>query len=275
MSRVFEVKWLYSGLATVALAAGGYSWGNYIHQRRKVWTVRLSDAIPVNSRWWKDHQKHQGELLYVAIGDSTSQGIGATQPGLSYVGEVARHIREVTGSTVRVMNLGVSGSTVRGAFIDQLPRLRKLKPDVVTVSIGANNMHDFDVERFENDLQRLFEKLPAHAIVADIPTFFFLPAEKNVRVANVIVHALAKRYGLPVVPLYSYTRRQGLWGIITQFAGDFFHPNDRGYRVWASAFIPAIDVSLHAMLLMASEVSGADSDATRDAPDDSDSRRAT
>jgi acyl-CoA thioesterase-1 len=24
-------------------------------------------------------------------------------------------------------------------------------------------------------------------------------------------------------------------------AGDFFHPNDRGYRVWASAFLPLLD----------------------------------
>ncbi len=29
-------------------------------------------------------------------------------------------------------------------------------------------------------------------------------------------------------------------------AGDLFHPNDRGYRVWASAFIPAVLSRLHA-----------------------------
>jgi acyl-CoA thioesterase-1 len=28
---------------------------------------------------------------------------------------------------------------------------------------------------------------------------------------------------------------------VNQVAADFFHPNDRGYRVWASAFIPLID----------------------------------
>ncbi len=242
------MKWFFSALAAAALGTGGYAWVRYLQRRRTLWRARLIDAIPVNSDWWKKHREHEGELLYVAIGDSTAQGIGASVPGRSYVGQLARHIRESTGVSLRVVNLGVSGSTVRGAYIDQLPKLRKLEPDLVTVSIGANNMVDFDAERFENDLQRLFEGLPAHAIVADLPSFYFLPAEKNVLIANAIVHKLARRFGFPVVPLYARTRRQGLWGISTQFAGDLFHPNDRGYKVWASAFIPTVDAVLPSLV---------------------------
>jgi lysophospholipase L1-like esterase len=42
------------------------------------------------------------------------------------------------------------------------------------------------------------------------------------------------------VPLHARTRRYGLWGVSTQFAGDLFHPNDRGYQVWADTFNPAV-----------------------------------
>lgn len=235
------MKWIISVLGAAAIATGGTAYGLYLKRRRETWAERLTNNIPLNSKWWKDYRKREGELLYVAIGDSTAQGIGASTPGRSYVGQLARHIREATGTTVRVANLGVSGSTIRGAYIDQLPKLRKLSPDIVTVSIGANNMADFDPERFENDLKRLFEGLPKHSIVADLPSFYFLPAEKKVVLANKIVHRLARDAGFPVVPLYARTRRQGLWGVSTQFAGDLFHPNDRGYKVWASAFIPTID----------------------------------
>ncbi|WP_255546677.1 SGNH/GDSL hydrolase family protein [Glaciihabitans sp. dw_435] len=238
------MKWFYSALATATVGIGGFAWARYLQRRQAVWRERLTNAIPVNSGWWKEYRKREGELLYVAIGDSTAQGIGASRPGRSYVGELAKHIREVTGMTVNVANLGVSGSTVRGALLQQLPKLRKLTPDIVTVSIGANNMADFDAVTFESDLNRLFEGLPAHAIVADLPSFYFLPAEKNVIVANAVVHRLAQKYGFPVVPLHARTRRQGLWGVTTQFAGDLFHPNDRGYAVWASAFIPTIDAAL-------------------------------
>ena len=238
------MKWFISGLATATALVSGLAYARYLQRRREMWRERLTQAIPVNSRWWKDYHKRDGELLYVAIGDSTAQGIGASRPGRSYVGELAKHIRTHTGRTVRVANLGVSGSTVRGALIDQLPKLRKLEPDIVTVSIGANNMADFNAEKFESDLRRLFDGLPAHAIVADLPSFYFLPAEKHVLVANEIVHRLASQFGFAVVPLYARTKRQGLWGVTTQFAGDLFHPNDRGYAIWASAFIPTLDARL-------------------------------
>ena len=238
------MKWFISGLATATALVSGLAYARYLQRRREMWRERLTQAIPVNSRWWKDYHKRDGELLYVAIGDSTAQGIGASRPGRSYVGELAKHIRAHTGRTVRVANLGVSGSTVRGALIDQLPKLRKLEPDIVTVSIGANNMADFNAEKFESDLRRLFDGLPAHAIVADLPSFYFLPAEKHVLVANEIVHRLASQFGFAVVPLYARTKRQGLWGVTTQFAGDLFHPNDRGYAIWASAFIPTLDARL-------------------------------
>ena len=240
------MKWLISGLASAALAVGGLSWARYLQRRQAHWSERLTNAIPLNSKWWREYHKREGELLYAAIGDSTAQGIGASLPGRSYVGELARHITEVTGKSVRVANLGVSGATVRGALLEQLPRLRKITPDIVTVAIGANNMAGFDPETFENDLQRLFEGLPAHAIVSDLPSFYFLPREKHVLVANAIVHRVADKFNFPVVPLYARTKKQGLWGITTQFAGDLFHPNDRGYHVWASAFIPALDEALKA-----------------------------
>jgi acyl-CoA thioesterase-1 len=247
MGRVSGVKWLFSGVATAVVVASGATYARYLQRRRILWADRLTNAIPVNSQWWKDYRAREGELLYVALGDSTAQGIGASKPGRSYVGEIAKHVRLVTNRTVRVVNLGVSGSTVRGALLQQLPKLRKLSPDLVTVSIGANNMASFDAETFENDLKRLFEGLPPHAIIADLPSFYFLPAEKNVVIANEIVHRLASTFHFEVVPLYARTKRQGLWGITTQFAGDFFHPNDRGYALWASVFIPTVDVALRAI----------------------------
>jgi lysophospholipase L1-like esterase len=200
----------------------------------------LAERIPVHSKFWRDLASEEGDLLYVAIGDSAAQGIGASRPDHSYVGVLARTLRAHTDRAVRVVNVGVSGSTVAMAVEAQLPRLAKLEPDIVTVSIGGNDIAGFEPRRFERDLATLLDALPPHAIVADLPSFHFLPAERKVRVANAIVRRLAAERGLAVAPLHSRTRRQGIWGVSTQFAGDLFHSNDRGYRVWASAFEPAV-----------------------------------
>lgn len=223
----------------IAAAAGIALWVRYLHRRQAHWRVELAERIPVHSKFWRERRAEDGELLYVAIGDSAAQGIGASRPAHSYVGFIAAELRRHTDRTVRVANLAVSGATVGLAIETQLPALAKLEPDIVTVSIGANDIASFDPARFERQYGELLDALPPHAIVADLPTFYFMPAERKVRVANAIVRRLAAERGLTVVPLHARTRRYGLWGVSTQFAGDLFHPNDRGYRVWAGAFAPA------------------------------------
>ncbi len=206
----------------------------------------LNDTLPVHSKWWRDHSTADGELLYVAIGDSAAQGIGASRPDRSYVGLIAEHTREATGRSIRVVNLSVSGATTELAVRDQLPRFRKLRPDLVTVAIGANDIAAWDPVAFERNIRSIFAELPGHAIVAELPCFHLRHNERKVAVANRIIHTIAREHGLTVVPLHAFTKRRGLRGILTEFANDMFHPNDHGYRVWADAFIPSVVAQLTA-----------------------------
>ncbi|GAA3887385.1 hypothetical protein GCM10022381_31740 [Leifsonia kafniensis] len=235
-----------AGSTVAATAAVGAAFAGYRRFRHRIAenAVLLNETLPINSKWWRDHAKDTGELLYVAIGDSAAQGIGASSPSRGYVGILADHIRSVTGRTVRVVNLSVSGATVALAVRDQLPRVRKLKPDVVTVAIGANDIAMWDAAVFEAGIREIFSALPEYALVADLPCFHFPHNERKVAEANRILRQVAAEHGLTVVPLHATTERQGLRSIATQFANDMFHPNDRGYRVWAQAFLPALSADL-------------------------------
>ncbi|KQM61263.1 esterase [Agreia sp. Leaf335] len=212
-------------------------------------------TIPVNSAFWRARQKKAGELLYVVIGDSAAQGIGASKPYRGYVQVVANHFAAETGRSVRIVNLSVAGARLREALAIQMPKLAKLlrdvSPDLLTVSIGANDINSFEKERFARELEELYSQLPSTAIVADLPCFHIPQRERLVAVANRIVRATAERHGLTVAPLYEVTKRQGIVKAVYQSAADLFHPNDRGYRVWASAFLP--DVASRARSIRARE----------------------
>lgn len=240
---------LFPAGGLVVLAGAIALWWRWLRGRQARWRTELAGSIPINSKFWRTAAAQTGDLLYVAIGDSAAQGIGASRPDHSYVGVLAKYLRaRLTAAddprTLRVVNLAISGATVKLAVHSELPQLAGLAPDLLTVCIGANDMANWDERRFERDIRTLFEALPEPAIVADLPSFYVLPAEKNVLVANRILRAEAAARGLTVVPLHALTRRQGLWGMTTQFAGDLFHPNDRGYRIWAAAFRPAVDERL-------------------------------
>jgi lysophospholipase L1-like esterase len=206
--------------------------------------VILNETLPVHSAWWRDHANETGEFLYVAIGDSAAQGIGASNPGKSYVGILADHVRQITGKSVRVVNLGVSGATVALAVRDQLPRFEKLRPDLVTVAIGANDIADWHPATFEARVRTVFAALPTHALVADLPCFHLPRNEIKVAAANEIIRRVAGEHSLFVVPLHATTKRAGFRSIATHVAKDLFHPNDRGYRAWAEAFLPMVSSSV-------------------------------
>ncbi|QDZ15112.1 SGNH/GDSL hydrolase family protein [Humibacter ginsenosidimutans] len=200
----------------------------------------LNDTIPVNSAWWRARAKEQGDLLYAALGDSAAQGLGATEPDDGYVGLLARSIALRGRRSVRTVNLSVSGATVAQLIDYQLPRLAKLQPDVVTVAIGSNDIARWDAVAFARGLVTVFDALPSHAIVAELPYFYLPRNERKVAEANRIVRRLATERGLAVAPVHRATRALGPLGALLWFAGDHFHPNDAGYRVWAAAFEPLV-----------------------------------
>lgn len=235
-------SWTVITLTLIAVALIAAATRMLVLRRQRGGADRLARTLHLNARWWTEQRAKDGELLYVALGDSAAQGVGASRPGRSYVGLVAEHLRRRTGRTVRVVNLSISGARLREAITLQLPPLRRLQPDVVTVAIGANDIASFDRERFTRELGEIYDSLPAGTIVAELPSFYLGAAERNARIANTIVHRLAGEHGFPVAPLHSTTRRQGAARYaLNQVSADFFHPNDRGYRVWASAFLPVLD----------------------------------
>jgi lysophospholipase L1-like esterase len=67
--------------------------------------------------------------------------------------------------------------------------------------------------------------------------------ERDAQQAADLVTASATESGLRPVPLHEALREQGAKAMVTQFAADWFHPNDRGHQVWAEAFWQSIQAS--------------------------------
>lgn len=209
----------------------------------------LSDQQPVTADWWRARRKTPGDLFIIALGDSTAQGIGASRPGFSYVGQVVDRMEAYTAAPVHVTNLAVSGATTTLCARDQLPRLVNpltKHPEVVTVAIGANDIAQWDPVVFHRNLSEILDAVPDHALIGELPCFFTPRAERRVRTANRILHTLAAARGLTVVPLHAATRARGIRGILTEFAVDGFHPTDSGYTVWADTFWPYVRARIDA-----------------------------
>jgi len=198
----------------------------WLRQRLRQWDARA--ALP-------------GDLVYAALGDSAAQGIGARGLETSYVGRVAGRLERHSGLSVRVVNLSRYGARVDDALERQLPAALALgRVDLMTVAIGANDMRAAEHEGFLTRFEELLARLPAHAIVADLPCFHFGEREFDAWHASQTMAEQIRRAGLTFAPLHRVTELRRGWGSFPEFTWDQFHPSDLGYRVWESAFAGAV-----------------------------------
>lgn len=204
--------------------------------------LRLKNSLNAFSSFWRQRAALEGDFVYVALGDSSAQGIGASAPLKGYVGLVAERIETKTGRKVRIVNLSVSGADVNDVTEKQLPQLKNYKADLITVTIGGNDVARNKLHDFERDYAALAGALPDGSFAANIP-YFGGRIRRNAEAirASEIIAGLSSKHGLRLVDLQTPLREQNS---VLNYASDLFHPSDRAYRLWADAFWKEIEPSL-------------------------------
>lgn len=170
--------------------------------------------------------------LWVALGDSMTQGIGASRYDRGWVGQLADQFAK-DGRPYRVVNLSQSGARVDDVLDVQLPVLESLRPDLVTVLIGSNDI--FSRSRRKTVPRRyadLLRRLPRGTVVANLPQDRGAAGEIN----RLLARAVTAR-GLVLAD--THQSRTTSWK--GKLARDHFHPNDAGYAGIAAVFARAID----------------------------------
>jgi acyl-CoA thioesterase-1 len=185
--------------------------------------------------------------LWVVLGDSTAQGIGAPGPDAGYVGQSLRQLEEATGERWRILNLSVSGALIRDVLGAQIPAI-PAQADLVTCGIGANDILFSSPSKLFSDLRVLLAAVPDGTVMLDLPLpqgFWWLIGRCSVPYIsriNRVIHQVAAERELPVAEVSAQFTPP--WP--GKFAVDSFHPSLTGYRDWARAVLAAIPSAIPA-----------------------------
>lgn len=171
--------------------------------------------------------------LWVVLGDSAAQGVGAARADAGYVGQLRRQLEARDGVPWRVLNLSASGALIADVRAHQLPALPTDGADLVTCAVGANDLVRLPLARIEADLCALIDELPAGTVLATMP--HGLGARRTARL-NALVRQLAPAAGLGVADVWAHTSSRSRGDL----AEDFFHPSEAGYARWAQAFAEVV-----------------------------------
>jgi lysophospholipase L1-like esterase len=191
----------------------------------------------------------QKPLTYVALGASDAVGVGAQDPeSQGWVPRFGAHL----GPRARIVNFGVSGSTLSQALAEQLGPALDTQPDVVTVWLAVNDLNArVPLDRYTADLDTLLRQLSttrALVLVGNVPDLGRLAAYRGVDAAplsaevdrwNAAIAAVVARHGATLVDLYA------TWREVTEHpeyvSADGFHPSADGYQRLAEVFAEYAD----------------------------------
>jgi acyl-CoA thioesterase I len=194
-------------------------------------------------------------LSFVVMGDSTALSTGGDyQQGFAM--SSAHHLAK--RHRVKFVNLACAGATFKRVFQNQLVIAMELKPDVVFVSAGANDVVRFasreTVRNAAGDIiNKLLEANPKVKIIMtgapDIGTAIRLPqplrwfAGRRAKQINKILKHLYENLDITYVPIFEKVC-PAFKKNLSLFASDKFHPTTEGYKVWTSVIIGAFDEAL-------------------------------
>ena len=173
--------------------------------------------------------------LWVVLGDSTAQGIGAPSYDQGYVGQLRAVLDEHSSAPWRVLNFSRSGARAADVLETQLPRLEGLEhpPELVTCAIGANDMMPTPLDQVLASMREIIRRLPEGAVLATIPQGLRPP---HAMAVNDMIREEAPAAGLVVADVWTHTGPP--WR--GKYAADGFHPGLAGYANWAKAFAEAL-----------------------------------
>jgi lysophospholipase L1-like esterase len=185
---------------------------------------------------------------YVAIGDSQTEGLwdGDESVGLMGFADRLAAMLDSHYPGLTYANLAVRGRRIRDVLDDQLPQALAMRPDLITVCIGMNDVtrpgRNFD--RALADLDDLHAQLARSGATVATTTFpdlaQILPVGRlllsRVTRINEAIRTAADRHGFRLVDLYSAPSmtEPDTW------SADRVHGSTKGHTLFAAAAAEAL-----------------------------------
>lgn len=185
-------------------------------------------------------------LVYVALGDSLTAGVGVSEYEQSYPYLVSQKIAG-TSTKVTHLNFSYSGARTSNLINDLLSKAIADQPDLITLLIGTNDvLGNVSQDEFRRNYTTILEQLKnqtaAKINIISIPFLgtnsLLLPPyncyyQNRIISFNKVIKDLALQNGFNYIdltaPTASYSTR-----FSDYYAVDNLHPSTLGYQFWSS-----------------------------------------
>jgi acyl-CoA thioesterase I len=172
----------------------------------------------------------------LAIGSSSTEGIGASSPAYSYPAQLQADLMQSWKGNIAVDNAGKGGETISETVGRLEAALKERRPDLVIWQVGTNDaVKGGDEARFSSLLRQGIDAAQALGVEVVLVDQQYYPAIKDLDHYERFVGLVGATGAAEHVPVFSRYKLMKAWGerspdvLSTMLSSDGFHMGDRGY----------------------------------------------
>jgi acyl-CoA thioesterase-1 len=194
--------------------------------------------------------REQRAIKVLAIGSSSTAGVGASSPMATYPARLEGELEKLFPNVeVDVVNRGLSGEIASGAAQRMKDAVAEVEPDLVVWQVGTNDaIARVDLESFAGSLTETIDWLKGHKLdVVLVDPQYTASLAKDDYYGTMVktIEDVARKSRVPLVRRYEAMRfMAGRAKGDAYLARDHFHLNDLGYRCMAEHVARAVTVGL-------------------------------
>jgi acyl-CoA thioesterase I len=201
---------------------------------------QLGDGLPRAA----EKLKNGGKLTVVAIGSSSTQGVGASGPTAAYPAWLGRALLHTfPDSEIAVFNRGISGQTAAEMSARFDRDVSALRPDIVLWQTGTIEAVDhLNIAAFADTVRSGLRSLRSRGIEVMLVNQQNSPrleaAHPGYRRYVDIMRRIAREENVAMLDRYESMRRWGAvaqGGLMTLMSADDLHMKDDSYRCFGAA----------------------------------------
>lgn len=243
MGRLLSLRFLMLAGAGLGLVAGPLTGTARADTARMEFRCEAGSVLSqqANLRAVRNKIERGQPVTILAIGSSSTEGIGASSRKSSYPFRLEQRLRTIwPGAAVRVINAGKGGETADQTLARLRDEVSENTYDLVVWQVGTNDALKSDGQRRFGEILKngidATRRSGAALLLVD-PQYF--PAIENSAVFEGFVRSIREIAARENVPVFSRFALMKRWKernpqeLVMALAADKFHMNDTGYNCLA------------------------------------------
>jgi lysophospholipase L1-like esterase len=193
-------------------------------------------SMPVKLERIVSKLRRHETVRILAIGSSSTQGIGASSPAFSYPAQLQADLAQIWKGTINVENAGRGGETIPQTLRRLEAALKADLPDLVIWQVGTNDaVKGSDEAVFSALLRQGIDAAQALGVEVVLVDQQYYPAIKDVSRYERFVGLVDATAASEQVPVFSRYKLMKAWGersadvLASMLSSDGFHMGDQGY----------------------------------------------